>query len=263
MNTNNNNNNNNNNSNNNGNNVLQLASVQFDIQGETQKETFFYNSTGQINKVTSEKWPVQEDSTNSQPYYTIDAEWSADRTLVRVINTMAVSQSTFTLDFIKDPIHQMVRKGFYPISGTLSAETWLGFDIKGRIIADSNYSGGIVPITKYRLFTWDENDNLVKIENYFAKDDGSYINDYSFVCTYDQKKNPFYSTTPYYFALTVAEYYIYQCKNNLLQVKSTFNGSTAVENAYTYEYNQQGYPIKRMMTSPPSTDPYIVRYAYK
>ena len=262
-----NNNNNNNNSNSNNNNisddsnrVLQLASVQFDVQGETQKLSFFYNSTGQINKVSSEKWLAQADSTNSKPYYTIDAEWSADHSLLRVINTMAGSQSPHTLEFLKDSVHQLVRKGQYPITAAFGPETWLGFDSKGRIIADSNYAGDI---SDYKLFTWDANDNLVKIESYLSNNDGTYTRNYFLDCTYDQKKNPFYSTAPYFFALTVAEYYQYQSKHNLLQVNTTFNGSTTVMNAYTYEYNAQGYPTKRVITSPSSTDPYIVTYTYK
>jgi hypothetical protein len=249
-------------SNNNGNNALQLASVQFDFQGETQKQNFSFNSTGLINKITAEKWPAQEDSTKSQPFYTINVGWSSD-TLSKVVITMAASQSSHTLDFIKDQKHQLVRKGLYPITISFGSETWLGFDNKGRVIADSNYGGGLFPVSNYKLFTWDTNDNIVKIESYMVNNAGSYTNNFTIESTYDQNKNPLYSYSPYFFALVVGEYYHFQSKNNLLQEKITSNGSTFVRNSYTYEYNQQGYPTKRILTSLPSSAPYAVKYDYK
>lgn len=254
---------NNNNNNNNSNDTLQLASLEYDFQGETQKQTFSYNTAGLINRISSEKWPAMEDSTKSQPYYTIEVEWFSDNTLSRIVNTMAGSASPHTLEFLKDPVHQLVRKGFYPITAAFGSETWLGLDYKGRVIADSNYAGGIVPVSNYKVLYWDANDNLIKIDNFISNNDGTYTENYTIECTYDQNKNPLYTNAPYFFAMGVGENYDYQSKNNLLQEKLTFNGSVSIRSSYTYEYNQQGYPTKRILTSLASLDPGLVKYVYK
>lgn len=253
----------NSNNNNNSNNILQLESLQYDYQGETQKQTFSYNSAGLINRISSEKWPAMEDSTKSQPYYIIDVEWSSDNTLTTVVNTMAGSSSPNTLEFLKDPIHQLVRKGIYPITGVFGSETWLGLDSKSRVIADSNYAGGVVPVSNYKVLNWDANDNLIRIDNYISNNDGTYTKNYTIDCIYDQNKNPLYSNAPYFFAMGVGENYDYQSKHNLLQENLTFNGSVSIRNSYTYEYNQQGYPTKRILTYLASLDPRIVKYVYK
>ena len=255
--------NNSNNNNNNNNDTLHLASLQYDFQGETQKQTFSYNAAGLISRISSEKWPAMEDSTKSQPYYTIDVEWSSDNTLSTIVNTFAGSSSPSTLVFLKDPIHQLVRKGFYPITTAFGSETWLGLDSKHRVIADSNYAGGIVPVSNYKVLNWDENDNLTEIDNYISNNDGTYTKNYTMECTYDQNRNPLYSKAPYFFAMGVGENYDYQSKNNLLQENINFNGSVSIRNSYTYEYNPQGYPTKRTLTYLASLDPRVVKYAYK
>jgi hypothetical protein len=248
--------------NNPGNNTLVLASVEYEFIGNTERQTFNYNNAGFISKVVSEIWPADKDSTYKKPYYTVDIEWSSNNTLTKVVHTTP-TPTPYTLQFIKGAGHQMVRKGLYPMTNAFGSETWLGFDNKGRIVADSNYAGGNPPISNYRLFTWDSNDNLIRIDNYVVNSSGGYTNSYWIECTYDDKKNPLHSFAPYFFALNMGGYYSYQSKNNLIQEKIVFGGIPSVQAAYRYEYNQQGYPTKRISTSSNSTPANNVKYTYK
>jgi hypothetical protein len=236
-----------------------LASVQFDYSIFMEKHSFSYNADNLISTIKAENW--ETDSTKKSLYYTLNLEWNTDKTLKKVTNNMVNNPPPYTNDFVKTANQLITRKGIYPIGYPRGSQSGIRLDDKGRVIADTSYYAP--SFMECSILTWDVNDNITRIDKYTNFGSGFFL-DYSLECTYDNKKNPLYSYAPFFLSIRIGSFYDYQCKNNLLKEVYIKNGNRSDFVIYSYDYNEQNYPVKRTTAySSINADTKNVIYTYK
>ncbi len=119
------------------------------------------------------------------------------------------------------------------------------YNNKGQIYKTSSLS---TP-NGYSRFEYDSNGNVIKG---FSKgqDSAEYL---YYEATYDNKLNPSNQNRLYGY-LFVYTFFDVTTPNNLLEVKLyDANGKLFKKNSYSYQYNEKGYPVERIVTDSSSS----------
>ena len=188
----------------------QLSSIDVNDNTGTQPENYYfkYNSRGQL---MSESWLIEKREEEFQ-FFTYDYKGR-----LSVIARAPDSTNSARYDEV------------------------FVYDSSGRVIRDTIYGYNSRVVTKYSSYRYDASRNVVCMTTYNR---GNSFDD-STVYEYDNKKNAYLSFPNYIFEREDASEW---GMNNPTKETMYFAGGEVSVDYFTYKYNSQGYPSKKVDT---------------
>lgn len=199
-------------------------------------QSFFYDQ----DKLISIK-----DSDNNGHLSAITLECNAGGKLVIVKKTppnavhFFMEEGRDSLVYDNDLIRKKISVNYSTASFITNA---YAYDAAGRLIADTVYDYTKNEAMSYTSFTYDGNDNVVKLEFFHKTGSGIYLSHSITTASYDSQINPWHNlNVPVYF-ISIGDNFLIS-RNNVKTITNSEYYTNGTLN-YEYEYNSNGLPLK-------------------